>query len=109
MRITASQMGGSATVRLAGELDALTVRDLLPVLDEVVRGSRRVVMDLSELRAIDSAGVKTLARADRTLRAHGGALEIDGACAQPLALFRLVRLDRMLTQRPGPRTSADQT
>ena len=24
-------------------------------------------------------------------------LEIDGACAQPLAMFRLVRLDRMLT------------
>jgi hypothetical protein len=32
------------------------------------------------------------------LRAQGGALEIDGAGAQPLAVFRLMKLDRMLTR-----------
>ena len=109
MRISAHLVDESATVRIAGDLDALSVREVLPVLDRVVRGSRRVVIDLSELRGIDSAGVKTLARADRTLRAHGGTLEIDGACAQPLAIFRLVRLDRLLTQARSPRISADQT
>ena len=98
MRVSAHSLDQSTTVHIAGELDALSVTELLSVLDEVVRSSRRVVMDLSQLRTIDSAGVKTLVRADRALRAQGGALEIDGACAQPLAIFRLVKLDRMLTQ-----------
>ena len=105
MRVSAASLDESTTVRIAGDLDALSVSELRLVLDDVVRGSRRVVMDLSELRSIDSTGVKTLVCADRTLRAQGGALEIDGACAQPLAIFRLVKLDRMLTQARGPRRS----
>ena len=107
MRVSAHSLDESTTVPVTGDLDALSVTELLSVLEDVVRSSRRVVMDLSELRTIDSAGVKTLMRADRTLRAQGGVLEIDGACAQPLAMFRLVRLDRMLTQPRSSRTSAD--
>jgi anti-sigma B factor antagonist len=98
MRVSADSLDESTTIRIAGELDALSVTELMPVLDDVVRSSRRVVMDLSELRTIDSAGLKTLVRADRRLRAQGGALEIDGAGAQPLAVFRLMKLDRLLTR-----------
>ena len=98
MRVSADSLDESTTIRIAGELDALSVTELMPVLDGVVRRGRRVVVDLSELRTIDSAGLKTLIRADRTLRAQGGALEIDGAGAQPLAVFRLMKLDRMLTR-----------
>jgi anti-anti-sigma factor len=105
MRVSADSLDESTTIRIAGELDALSVTELMPVLDGLVRSSRRVVIDLSELRTIDSAGVKSLIRADRSLRALGGALEIDGAGAQPLAMFRLVKLDRMLTQPRAPHTS----
>ena len=82
---------------VAGELDVNTVDRLEPTLTMVVR--RRPVhieVELSRLRMIDSAGVGQLVDFCKRLRAVGCRPLIVGLRDQPLAVFRLLRLDRML-------------
>ena len=82
---------------VAGELDVNTVERLEPALRMVVRRPPvHIEVDLSRLRMIDSAGVGQLVGFCKRLRAVGCWPVIVGLRDQPLAVFRLLRLDRML-------------
>lgn len=62
-RLTVSADGGGLTVRLAGELDIAGLPDVQPALDELLsREPQPVLIDLSELRFLDSSGVAVLIR-----------------------------------------------
>jgi anti-sigma B factor antagonist len=80
-----------------GQLDAMTVPDLRGEIDKVVESApTRVDVDLTNLRLIDSSGVGALVSLYKRMRAQGGKVEIKGLRDQPLAIFRLLRLDRVL-------------
>lgn len=82
------------TLRIRGELDALSAPELRPLLDQVVEdGPKQVVVDLSELRMVDSSGVGALVSLYKRVRAYGGAVVFSGVTAQPLVIFKLLRLD----------------
>lgn len=90
---------GSSVLRIEGELDALSVVDLRPVISGI--GDKRpphVVVDLSRLRLIDSSGVGAIVALFKVVRAYGGALEVVGVRDQPLAILRLLHLDRVLVR-----------
>jgi anti-sigma B factor antagonist len=93
-------------VRVNGELDAVTVPELRNVLagfegdDQRGDGGLRLVLDLSGLRLIDSAGVGVLMAVHRRLQARGGGVIVRGLRNQPLLVFQLLRLDRVLTSEP---------
>jgi anti-sigma B factor antagonist len=88
------QDGDQTTLKVEGELDALTAAELRPTLDAVVAGSpRQVTVDLSDLRLIDSSGVGALVSLYKRVRAGGGDVRFVGAHDQPLAIFKLLRLD----------------
>ena len=60
---------GGVTLALHGELDVATVHELARKVDVVVAAAPAVcVLDLSELRFIDSKGIHALLEADRRLR-----------------------------------------
>jgi anti-sigma B factor antagonist len=59
-----------------------------------------VVVDLSFLRVIDSSGVGAIVSLYKRVRATGGDVRVVGLRDQPLAIFQLLRLDRVLV---GPR------
>jgi anti-sigma B factor antagonist len=83
-------------LHIRGELDALSCSDIRPVLDSIVEdGTRAVTLDLSELRLIDSSGVGAIVSLYKRIRANGGAVRFVGVTAQPLVIFRLLRLDRV--------------
>ena len=87
----------SVVLTVQGELDAMTVTELRETLDGIVaEGHQRVIVDLTELRMIDSSGVGALVSLYNRLRAKGGKLFIRGIKDQPLAIFRLLKLDRIL-------------
>lgn len=95
MNHTLAQDEQSALLRLGGELDALSCTELRPVLDALAsRGKCAVTVDLSELRLIDSSGVGVLVSLYKRVRANGGEVKFVGVKAQPLVIFRLLRLDR---------------
>jgi anti-sigma B factor antagonist len=88
---------GVSILRIEGELDALSVVELRPLISQV--GEERpsqMVVDLSRLRLIDSSGVGAIVALFKVVRAYGGNLVVDGVCDQPLAILQLLHLDRVL-------------
>ena len=89
--------GGSVTLNITGELDAVSVPDLRPVLDDLInKGHKKIIVDLAGLRLIDSSGVGAIVYLFRRLRGVGGTLVVRGATDQPLAILRLLKLDQIL-------------
>jgi stage II sporulation protein AA (anti-sigma F factor antagonist) len=83
------------TVHVAGELDALTVAQLMPVMNELRQKSQRHwVFDFGALRMLDSSGIKAILALRRDAQQRRGTLEIVAASGQPLSVLRLLGLDR---------------
>lgn len=87
---------------IAGELDALSVQDLRPVMDRIADDRpSKVLVDLSKLRLIDSSGVGAIISLFKKVKAYDGSLAVVGVHDQPLAILRLLQLDRVLGQPPS--------
>jgi anti-sigma B factor antagonist len=81
---------------IEGVLDALTVPEIRPTIDALVEQKRMsVVVDLTSLRVIDSSGVGVIVSLYKRCKAFGGVVRVAGVQAQPLAIFKLLRLDRV--------------
>ena len=77
-------------------LDINSAPALADVIDKIVATKpARVVVDLGELDLIDSSGVAALVKLYKGVRASGGAFTIAGARDQPLAIFKLLRMDKV--------------
>jgi anti-sigma B factor antagonist len=89
-----SEDGDTAVLSVRGELDALSAPELRPAVDALVEGDKkRITVDLSELRLIDSSGVGALVSLYKRVRAQGGDVRFVGVKDQPLVIFKLLRLD----------------
>jgi anti-sigma B factor antagonist len=88
---------GGVRLTIEGELDTVSVAPLRKEIDKLVeRSPKRVEVDLSALRMLDSSGVGALVLLYKRVRAAGGAVVMIGLRDQPLAIFRLLRLDRVM-------------
>ncbi len=98
MKFTRTDTESTTSLRIVGCLDALTAPELRPCVDELAAGGPgEIVVDLSELELIDSSGVAVIVSLYKRVRARGGAVKIDGLVGQPLAIFKLLRLDRVFS------------
>ena len=96
MNCIRTDVGSESTLEIDGALDALTVPDIRPVLDAlVVDRTSRVTLDLEKVTLIDSSGVGAIVSLFKRLKAQGGQVLIVGAQDQPLAVFKLLRLNRV--------------
>jgi anti-sigma B factor antagonist len=88
---------GAIRIAIEGELDTVTVPDLRNQVEKVVaKEPKRVEVDLSALRMLDSSGVGALVSLYKRVRGYGGEVVMVGLRDQPLAIFRLLRLDRVM-------------
>ena len=88
---------GVCQLWIEGALDALTVRDIDPVIDAVVASKpKRVNLDLEALTLLDSSGVGAIISLFRRVAAGGGRLAVVRAHDQPLAVLKVLKLDRAL-------------
>lgn len=84
------------TLRVEGELDALSAPILRPTIDTLVgEKPKLVVVDLTALRMIDSSGVGAIVSLYKRLKADGGDVRLEGLAGQPLAIFKVLKLDRV--------------
>lgn len=91
-----SDQGDETVLRIDGVLDALTVPNIRKTLDALVAEKRKkIVVDLSNLRLIDSSGVGVIVSLYKRCKEFGGTVHITGLKDQPLAIFKLLRLDRV--------------
>ncbi len=83
-------------VAIRGSLDINSAPDLSDAIDKIVATRPpKVAVDLSSLDLIDSSGVAALVKLYKGVRANGGAITISGARDQPLAIFKLLRMDKV--------------
>jgi anti-sigma B factor antagonist len=102
MPTTRTDNGNETLLKIDGTLDAVTAPELRPTLDALVaEGKKLVTVDLSALRLIDSSGVGVLVSLFKRIRATGGEVRLEGLRDQPLAIFKLLRLDRVFPGSPG--------
>jgi anti-anti-sigma factor len=107
--VSVQRDGGVATVVVSGELDLATA----PRLSTTVADhgdARLVVLDLNELRFIDSTGVRLLIEADRACAGSGSRLVVlagDGPVRRVLDLCNLGGRLALVTDHPAfpPRAS----
>ncbi len=97
MDFNANTQENAYVLRIGGELDELSAGDLRPVLRSIAESQpAKVLLDLSQLRLIDSAGVGIVVALFKTVRTYAGSLAVMGVQEQPLAILRLLKLDRVL-------------
>lgn len=83
-------------VAIRGSLDINTAPALAEEIDKIIQGkTSKVLVDLSALDLIDSSGVAALVKLYKGVRGVGGAVTIAGARDQPLAIFKLLRMDKV--------------
>jgi len=98
MNFNREDNGDVTVLRISGSLDALSTPELRPTIDALVAEKRpSITVDLSDLRLIDSSGVGAIVSLYKRMRALGGKVEVVGLKDQPLAIFRLLRLDRIFS------------
>lgn len=96
MKFARTDNGPETLLRIEGTLDAASAPDLRPTLDALVaEGRTAIVVDLSMLELIDSSGVGVIVSLYKRVKALGGDVRIVGVRDQPLAILRLLRMDRI--------------
>lgn len=92
------ESGGVTILKLKVQsLDALTVPELRPAVEQLVeRGGVKVVVDMTGVEVIDSSGVGVVVGLFKRMRSLGGAVRVAGVSKQPLEIFKVMLLDRVL-------------
>ncbi len=86
----------ATTLMIRGSLDINSAPALSEEIDKIVATRPpKVVVDLAGLDLIDSSGVAALVKLYKGIRATGGVMNIVGARDQPLAIFKLLRMDKV--------------
>ena len=88
---------GSVRIALAGELDISSAPRVEAELDRVQAGyPSLVLLDLRDLRFMDSTGLRTVVGADKRARERGGRLAIVRGPESVQRIFSVTRLDERL-------------
>ncbi len=107
MTFTRDRAGDVVTLQIEGELDAVTVLDIRAEMEVLIlENPQRVSVDLASLRLIDSSGIGAIVSLFKRVRTTGGTVTVCGVRGQPLAIFRLLRLDRVLFEETEASTAA---
>lgn len=81
---------------IRGSLDINSAPALSEEIDRIIASRPgKVIVDLASLDLIDSSGVAALVKLYKGVRNGGGEIAISGARDQPLAIFKLLRMDKV--------------
>lgn len=92
---------GVVVVRLAGRLDFASVTEARDQFaSTIAAGNRKLIVDLSKVEFVDSAGLGSLIGGMRAARQAGGDLRIANPSEQAKMLLSLTSLDQVLKVHP---------
>lgn len=98
MKHSIKVQGNQALIFLTDKIyvhDAALLRE--EVLEVIERGVTDIRIDLSGLTYIDSSGLGTLVKINKTTKEKNGRLVLTGAQGLPKELFKRTRLDKVFT------------
>jgi anti-sigma B factor antagonist len=95
-------------LELSGDVDEFTCSKLREALMEILaEGDSQVVVNLSEVRYMDSAGLGTLVGGLKRVMEAEGYLAFYGANPQVVRILRVTGLDRVLDMHDGEQSAMD--
>lgn len=101
MYVSVRRSGSAAVARVVrekiSEHEAEVVR--AEALAAAADAGHRLVIDLTEVQLITSAGLGALISIDRECKDHGGRVAVFGLSEELLGLFRMTRLERLIAIR----------
>jgi anti-sigma B factor antagonist len=101
MEIAVAQHDDVRVVSGIGSLDAATSPQVLTVLeDELEQGSTKMVIDLSDVGYLSSAGLRVILIALRNARSAGGDLRLAGAEGNIQRVLKISGFDTILDSFP---------
>ena len=88
--------GDETVVAIEGALEGGNAQEMQPVTLAIVNdGRKNVTLDFSGLDLIDSQGVAAVVGLLKHVKSRGGVVKVVGIRDQPLAIFKLLRYDKV--------------
>lgn len=98
MNVLSAYREGRLTIYLHGELDHHAVRESMcaveRLLDEYL--PRDCVLDLTDLRFMDSSGIALILKLHRRMRERGGRAWVENAAEQPMRVIDASGIERLV-------------
>lgn len=97
MRLVTSQRltDTAAVIALSGDLDLATAPELRTALHEALLERRTIVVDMSDLRFLDSTGLGVLVRVHKKAKAEGGVVALSTVPRNVVKILEVTCLDRV--------------
>ena len=96
-----SMNGDVAVVTVAGRVDSVTSASLDAELEKVVRGSKKLVVELKDVVYLSSAGVRSIVKALQTAQKSGGGVRLASVSEPVETVLRTVGMMQMLKAYPS--------
>ena len=96
MNMEKKQEGNALTIKVSGRLDTVTSPQLDEELKASIDGIEKLVMDLSDLEYISSAGLRVLLSAQKTMSKQGE-MEVTGVNDVVMEIFEVTGFSEILT------------
>lgn len=89
---------GVVVLYFEGELEASVEEEVSVKVEQIAgRGlGQKLILDVGDMKMIDSAGIGVIVGFFKRLRSGGGDLKLARLGGQPLQIFKLLRLDRAI-------------
>ena len=90
------EKNGITVCRMTGDIDINTSPEFKKALDEAIGSKKdKIVINLSEVRYVDSSGLATLVEVLKNMRAYGGKLKLVSLSDKVRGLFEITKLDKL--------------
>ena len=97
MNAQVQQQGEHVIIALEGELDVAVAPELKTLLkDTIERGNKKVIVDMKEVKFIDSSCLGVMVNAHKLAVEKKGAIKFARSSEQVRKIFELTRTDRHL-------------
>lgn len=92
MESTVTENGNEATIAMKGHIDTRTAKDAEAVFKEVATTHDRIVLDMSEVSYVSSAGIRALRNLYMILYRKGGSLSMEGIGENVMSVLKMTGL-----------------
>lgn len=96
MNINQNRNADCLTVSIEGRLDTITAPELEQQLDEMIRNTKTLILDMKALEYISSAGLRVILKAQKMMMMQGE-MKIVGANESIMEVFEITGFSDILT------------
>ena len=97
MQITEKKGEGSITLAVSGQVDTVTAPELQKQLLTTFQKTKDVVLDLTNVGYMSSAGLRALLLGQKTAASKGGSLKVANVCPAVMQVFTMSGFAKVLT------------